>query len=1030
MSKKTLTVILLGMSLMVVSCVDKTYDLANKQIATDVKLEDNKIALPVGSLKPIVLEDLIDVEKIEMLEKTTDGVYNISMSDKISIEESIEPIKLNIDPIEHNVNIDFDDVNISNIHIGGEHEEKAKFETPTISLDGLNANLPKLESNVPIKFNIGDFEGLLNQIQYLPEDKRVFPFDDQVSTKEQNVACNIDYALPEQVRTINSIKLGSKSDSKGVLVKVVVTNPKVLETIDKKMDFWIEFPEIFKLAKDKQAEQGDRYQVYDNNSSIKVEGFDAKGETSSFSFYITDIVDIDSKIADGRICIYENIKYNIDYKAKGDIKLKPGMTANDFAFDVKLDAQLSFLDVAGETKDIKVDFAPIEMDFGGDFDNLEYIKKIKYVEFDETASYITFETLMSKDWLDVFELSDCALKIDFPAELEISKENSIIPEGVCYDADKHAFYVYDLSVLASTHWELAPKKITLDRDVVQNSVTGKHECHMGVSAKISFVDSNDNEMKYFMLAGTKMESMVSALDKLKGDKEAVFKMEESDLTIKDAVVETTAIQSSLDTETSFDLNEEIPSEILRIERIGFEKDAEITFYAKVLGLQDLKTDVKLDMSVVLPSFLKLRTDDKDSHIYIDENGILRIETGYNPSEGTPLNFKLWCTGIDFMTEDFGSKGLEPIISAGKSYISYPGNIVVKGNAVIEDENFHSTVLENEISFNVVLEVDEISVKTFHGIYSKELSKIDEKITLDLGEDLDFLKEAGNSITLANPQVEFVLTNTIGVPVDIELQIVGSDENGVNIGEPIEKTLSILPAEYDEKNDVLLPVKTKFFLTTDKNKNSKGDGYTNVEIGDLANLLQKIPHDINFKVNPIIKTDVTHHVDISAPIKLDGSYSVVIPLEFDDMHLSYEETIDGLQSEIGETLEMFSNVSLAVKMDIFNTLPLGLAIKMKPYDAAGKEIKDIEIADLVIKAGSGANIVDANGNLTNGLVPQNFVFEISNKTGNLSALDKLVMSVEATSNNTTGSAGLASGQGLKISNIVFEISGDLEVDLSK
>jgi hypothetical protein len=192
-------------------------------------------------------------------------------------------------------------------------------------------------------------------------------------------------------------------------------------------------------------------------------------------------------------------------------------------------------------------------------------------------------------------------------------------------------------------------------------------------------------------------------------------------------------------------------------------------------------------------------------------------------------------------------------------------------------------------------------------------------------------------------------------------------------------------------------------------------------------LKTIPHFVNFKVNPVIKTGVTHHVDISQPIKLDGAYSVVVPLEFRDMHVCYNDTIADLQSSIGETLDMFSNVSLSVKMDIINTIPLGLSLSAVPLDVDGNVLDNIEIGKLSIQAGSGEDIIKEDGTLNEESASQKLAFAIKSKGGDISLLDKLALTVEAVSNHTTGSAALAGGQGIKMSNIVFEVSGDLVVE---
>lgn len=1023
MCRKVLTVLLIGVSYLFSSCVDKRYDLVNKEITTDVKIEDNTIALPIGDLKAIVLDSLIDLDKIEVLDKNDKGIYSISMDDSISVKEGIDPITLNIDSIQHKVDIDFEEVNINDVHIGAVNVEPAKFKTPEISLAKLNEGLPKLEdANVRIDFESDGFAELLAIIKELPESMRKIPFNQDVSTGERTVPCNIDYTLPEQIDTIYSIKLGSDEDPNGVLVNVVVNNPGVLEGVKKIMNFEIEFPEIFRLAKKDGVDQEKNYQISERGNAITVNNFKANGDVSIFSFYITDIVNINKNINDGKLEYSGFVKYKIDYTTSGTLELKEGMKVDDFAFNVNLNSELSFLDVAGKTKDIKVKFESIDMEFDGDFNNLQHIDTIYYVKFDEDASSIKFETHMENDWLSVFKLKKgYALKISFPEELTISNELSTYEgkdEEIVYNETEHAFYIYDLSILAKNDWNLALQKLTLNVPVKEG------KCHMDVDAHIQFVDSEKNYIDHLVLAGDEMKSLVSVLDKLKGEKQAMFTMPGSDLTVEDAVVHTEVIHSDLGTKTKFNLNEKVPNEIKLIENIGFKEDVKITLDLKVKGLETLKTNIDIDANIALPSFLKLETIGKSSGVSVD-NGNLSISTSYNPSSSEPFRVKLLCTGIDFRNEEFNFKGLVPKDSTdGNSYISYDKDIVVEGEASIHGTEFHSTVLGNDIAFNVDFTIEDIVVKTFHGIYDAEIDGVDEKIALDLGDELDFLKEDGNTITLADPQMEFVLTNPIGVPIDIDLLISGRDKTGALVGEEIAQTISIHPAEYDEVNDVLSPVETKIFLTTDEN--NQKEGYDNYKVESLAKLLAEIPDSISFKVTPIIKKTATHHVDISDSIRLKGAYSVLVPLAFEELRICYHDTIAGLQNSIGEVSDMFSNISLGLKMDIYNTMPLGLKLTMIPLDADNNRIKDIEIHDLFIRAGSGGEIIDANGALNGGAVPQNFSFAIKSKSGNISSLDKLAMTIEATSNSTTGSAGLASGQGLKISNLVFEVSGDVEI----
>lgn len=1024
--KKLLTVFLSGAMLLVSSCVDKDYDLVNKELATGVTIEGNTVALPVGSLKAIVLDSLINIDEIEMLDKNGEGVYSIGMDSTISVEESIDPITLNIAPVTNRVSIKFDEVNISKVHINAANVEPAKFTTPTISLEQLNSALPKLESNVSMNLITEDELASLKKLPAPVRENQTI--EKTVNTGWQNVACNFSYTLPEEVETIRSIKLGSADDKRGSLVNVVITNPKALQDadIDKSVKFEIKFPEMFRLAVNPNAEQAGKY-VLENDHSIRVENMIPDGATTVISFYMEELVGVEKHISNGSIDVLENIEYDIEYYVNGKADLSDEMISdiNNFAYDVDFGVQLSFIDVAGKTKDIKVDFNPIEMDFGGEFDNLQYIDMINYVEFDETVSRIKFETHMPNDWLSAYELKDgYALKIAFPHQLTICPIHSEY-EGkdkeIVYNEEEHAFYVYDLRILSSSHWDIALQKLTLNLPVVDG------HCHMDVKADIRFVSpEKSDDDAYFMLAGAEMESMVDVLDKLKGEKEAVFTMSESDLTIKDAVVHTEVVHSSLDTETKFDFKEKVPSEIGRIEKIGFSKDVEMTLDLQVLGLESLDTDLDLEVNMALPSFLKLQLLNEVQGVTV-ENGILDIKKAFNPSASESLRIKFLCSGLDFMTDEFDFKGIKIDKSDdGNSYLSYSGDVVINGDASIHGTEFHSTVLENDIAFNVEFEIDEIAVKTFHGTYNGEIEAFEEKVQLDLGEELEFLREEGNSITLADPQLEFVMTNTTGVPVDLDLQIFGGDENGNMIAESeVLCRLNIMPAEYNEATDELIPVETKFLLTA--GNDFEKVGYENIEVPNLANLFKKMPHSISVKANPIIKTDVTHHIDINQPIKMDGAYSVIVPLKFEDLYICYTDTIADLQGSIGETLDMFSNVSLSAKMDIINTIPLGLSLNFVPLDEDGNIIDGIEIDRLNIQAGAGIDIINEDGTVDESAETQKFTFAIKSKNNDISLLDKLALTIEAASDHTTGSVGLAGGQGIKISNIVFEVSGDLVVE---
>lgn len=1021
------------------SCVDDSYDLVNKDISTDIKITGNTVTVPLGSMKAVKLDDLIDVDDIDILKVGDNGLYALGTDDVIDpIEENIDPINISIDPVEELIDIEFTEAEITSVHISAANVDPAVFKTPNISLDDLNDKLPSLQSNVTREITSTELDAVFDVLESgnaaaLPAE---ISLNQSVVIENENVDCSFNYTLPTEVKTINTILLTS-ADNKttdGTLLNVVITHPQALHNADKSVDFDIVFPASYILALNSATEQSDKYVLSSDRHSITVKGFVPSSAQSTISFYLKEIVNVDQKIANGAINANDDVVYNLKYNVNGSIVPSEQLKRDDFKFNVLLDVPLAFKDATGATNDIDVNFEQKEMDFHGHFDNLEHIDEIHYIEFEHEngASRIKFETIMEKEWLKSFALKDgYALRISFPKELEIctlcstyeGKDN----KKIVYDEAEHAFYVYDLNLLAESHWDLGLKKFTLNLPVVDGV------CDMDVKAYIEFVDAERNPVENFVLAGTQLESMVSTFNSLKGNKSADFVMHDSDLTIKDAEVHTETILSSLDTTSDFDLNEEVPSEIGCIEAVDFVEPVVMKFNLAVVGLEQLDTDIVLDIEALLPSFISVtpyRQSHDDMKVEI-EGDMLRVNANYHPGQVDVMWVELLCNGLDFRTEDFGGKGIVPELGRdGKSYIVYSDAVVIEGDASIHGTEFHSTVLESihDISLDIDFVMTDMEVKTFHGTYQGEIDSVNETIELDLGDDLAFLKEEGNTAQLAEPQIEVILDNSISIPVDVDLQIFGMDENGRMIPETeVNTQIRINPAGYDETSGEFTPVTTKLFITSNEALEPKV-GYEKVLVPELANLLTQIPENICFNMQPRVDGSVTHHVDISKPITFTGSYAVNIPLKFDNFNLCYKETVEDIQSNIGETLEMLSNVTAKAKINVINTVPLGLKLNVTPLDADGNVIEDILVDEVMIKPGLGANILNEDGSVCN-QEPQLLEFEIKCPTGDLSRLDKLDLVITAATNHVAGSVGINAFQGIKLYDVVVEVTGDFETDFN-
>lgn len=1009
------------------SCIDGTYDLANKELVTDVAIEGNKLALPLGNLRAIMLDSLLSVEDSEFLEKL-DGVYSISISDSVPIELSVDPISFSLPTQSYSSNIDFVKADITEVDIKGITPEPASFNVPTVSLDGLK--LPDLSSKVRASLVTEGLGSYLDALDNLPTSATIPPYEfkNEKYTVSDKITFEMDYTLPEQIKTLSTIKLANPSEGEnattGSLVLFNVHHPEALEGVSKTIKFHIEFPEQFRLSLDKTIAEVDKYKLT-NGHVLTIEGLVDQDNHTTIQFFIDEMTGLEKYVDEstGTLSLDEVISYNVEYELNGQVNLSKGINRDELAFSVEMNLPLGFRDIAGETNDITVDFEPIIMDFHAHFDNLQYIDRVDSIMFDAKNSVLIFDADMSGGFSPFRLKEGYGLRLSFPDELVINDELSAYPTKndaqpkIKYSAREHAYYIYDLDALAHSHWELALERIILKKPVV-NGVFD-----FDVVAEVAAVDPNFNKTGSLLLAGVKLESLTNTLKSLQR-KEANFSISDSHLAIIDAIVHTEKIISPLDAHVEVSMTQKVPSEMGRVEYLGIVEDVPVVLSVDIEGLEFLDTDVYLDMHIALPSSMKLVSDDPEAVIKGDS---LLMKAKFDPDEGTPINIKLHLIeGFDFMTKDPSGKGLTPKDSTdGNSYISYKEEFVILGDMYIDGSEYHSQVLEamGDVIAHFGVTADMVDVKDFKGLYLGGFDKVEEAIDLDLGEGLAFLKDENNSMTLAEPQIIVEFENTMGVPVDIDLQLSGKDENGTVIESSVISTvLHIDAADYDVATGEDLPRETKIFITSDIDRVSM-QGYQNVEIPNLARLFERLPSSIALTALPVVDQNVTHHVNLTQPLKIKGKYSVVVPLKFDSFNMCYNDTIRDMQLDLEGVLDMFSNLSLQVKMDVKNTLPVGLAIGVTALDENDDVITDITVDSLKISAGNGTPILDADEG-------EKVQFAIKSKSGDLSKLDKLTFGLKAFTDHTVGGVALRGEQGIQLSNIVLEVSGDIVTNLTE
>ena len=441
---KKIKLLLLGAVSILCSCVNNNYDL-NKDISKDVKIEGNKITLPFGSLKVVTLDSLIDVDDIEVLEKSTDGIYSITKSDSISpITETVDPIELSIEEQNETVEIEFTDAEIDAVEVKAKDVDPATFTVPEISFDELNNSLPELEANasqtidnsgIRNKLNALAASGVSGKVTVDIEEVGLLGTSHRIDSVVEYMFEEDSYELPKEIKSVSKIELATslendELDTNGTLIKAKIARPKGMANAKSSICFRIEFPKHYVLAL--KYEDNKAYKLMGNNV-IYVENLPVTEDYTYVEFYIKDIIEVEKlTVENGRVISFEGlseINYTLDYVIEsGTITVEPKSIGNvdkyieeNLSFNISFNAALAFCNVEGETNEINVAFDNINMDFDGSFDGLEHIKRINYIDFESDNSRLKFRTDMKKE--DAELLKDLnmkegyALKVEFPKEL-------------------------------------------------------------------------------------------------------------------------------------------------------------------------------------------------------------------------------------------------------------------------------------------------------------------------------------------------------------------------------------------------------------------------------------------------------------------------------------------------------------------------------------------------------------------------------------------------------------------------------------
>lgn len=528
--------------------------------------------------------------------------------------------------------------------------------------------------------------------------------------------------------------------------------------------------------------------------------------------------------------------------------------------------KIEISDVQASIDDIDFEFEKQSFGFPVNIKDLDLVKEIKYISFDKEYNKIVLNMSL-EGTLEPFDLAESsAVKIAFPAAFKFDLGGSDFG-GLNYVAEENALYINKISEIKDTKLMLSLDRIEINETIEEGQFNWED------SISVTAINTVTGKEGVLAIAGRE-NLQLSAVQEVMSDKIVKFNVPAVQLRIDEAVIVSNTVKADIEETISIPIDESFSVAIDRVDSIGFVEPVPMALKIKTTGLDDIDGLVNIAANVTLPPVFTLSSS--DDKVTVTEDGI-QINVQHNFKESNTIQVDLIVENLDFTGLEGGYLKLLPTEDGGRK-LQYDGEAGISGTVSMEGVELSSKILDEGISMGISFQMGEIVLKEFTGIYNESIDPIVE--SFELGIDDGFAELENNGLKLANTKPELMITlyNSIGVPVDVDLSIIGRDKNGdampnatVNPG----KMLRVKPAYLDAQGNLVADT-TRWLFTS--NEAAQIPGYETVVVKTLDSLLNNLPYSIDFALTPeIVTKDVVHHVDLSK-LELGGRYSLSMPFD--------------------------------------------------------------------------------------------------------------------------------------------------------
>lgn len=938
-------ILLLSFALFLTNCVSDEYDLSDG-VNTEITVGGDSLSIPIGKVKPIVLGDMIDSLGADIIKKSENGTYSIRLNDSIDVEISaINPVNVSVSPITIpgiNTNvadiifpvIQFDPVSLN-----------STVNVPVANTN--NLNLPVVNSSYKKSIVVTAPSGIkgLNRTNPSMRSKSAeITFGPYEAEGGSTVSQDINFTFDNVLKKINKIYFKSSrvtvTFDKSEINAVGFTSHK--DTIK---SFRIDYPSTFKLTNN----IGPGTSIQGSSFIIKDSPLEGSSDIFTYSF-VVESLDMSNEPQSGRLNYNATVPYSIKYNLIGQANENSNVVGKTVGIQLNISAtpQLDDLDMVTN---------PIVLSPSTGNSAINEVVNDLPLEVDEINS-LNFE-----------DGAALQLKIDDPGISPFS-----FTGGTCTVNLPQVFVFKPFAGLNTTtnvltipYSELFQTKnigiagVKLNKKVEDRSIT--------INDAINYSINN--------LTVGGLTTKFSTTQSL-GTKNLNVRASTNGLTVSNANITTNKIQIDIPSQNAdVKINELVSTDVKKIYTIGLKTPVQITLKIDVKNLPSSIDSIFFqNYTIKLPASMKFKTGD------VNMNNEVILSRGFKVSEG----FTKILTLESF---DFGSNG----IALTNGYFVLNENVNLKGGAYIKSSSINSNELST-VTINPKITIGSMPISVIEGQVSTTIDPISESIELDMPE---MLKNGDNNLDIQNPVITLEIGNTMGIPLDLNLNLIPKRKGVAIPNASISTTVSVAAA-----TNLGAYTWSKFWIA--KTNEGVTAGFTPVIIPGLSNLLKTIPDEIEIKATAVI-TGTRHKVDLySVKNALNVKYSVNVPLDFgENFKIQYRDTIADLKADLKDYIEYVNEIDIVAIVK--NEIPMDLTLTMSPLDESNNIISGITLntKDKIKSCG-------IDGNAQTSIITLGIKETEAGAFGRLNAFD---FTVNASKNSTVAGIPLKSDQTVEI-----------------